>query len=107
MSCNNAQKVTYASYMLIKEAENWWEYTRRQMKAEEQTVTWESFKGKFLQKYFPADLKRKKELEFLWLEQGNMTVGEYAAKFEEMAKYCPYYNLDTNGRSKCANFESV
>lgn len=75
------------------------------MEVEEQAVTWEAFKGKFLQKYFPADLKRKKELEFLRLEQGNMTVGEYAAKFEELAKYCPYYDLDADGRSKCAKFE--
>ncbi|CAL0305282.1 unnamed protein product [Lupinus luteus] len=35
-----------------------------------------------------------------------MTVGEYAAKFEELAKYCPYYDLDSDGRSKCAKFES-
>ncbi|KAF1894784.1 hypothetical protein Lal_00021078 [Lupinus albus] len=50
MSCNDAQKVTYASYMLVKEAETWWEFTRRQMKTEGRVITWIAFKEKFLQK---------------------------------------------------------
>ncbi|KAF1891344.1 hypothetical protein Lal_00016975 [Lupinus albus] len=77
MGCNDVQKVTYASYILVKEAETWWEFTRQQMETEGRVITWISFKEKFLQKYFPADLKRKKEIEFLKLEQGNMSVGEY------------------------------
>ncbi|KAE9587478.1 putative retrotransposon gag domain-containing protein [Lupinus albus] len=85
MGCNDIQKVTYASYMLVKEAETWWEFTQRQMETEGRVITWIAFKEKFLQKYFPADLKRKKEMEFLRLDQGNLLVGEYAAKFEELA----------------------
>ncbi|KAF1858893.1 hypothetical protein Lal_00043028 [Lupinus albus] len=34
MNCTKAHKLTYATYMLVTEAENWWEYTRRQMEAE-------------------------------------------------------------------------
>ncbi|KAF1883351.1 hypothetical protein Lal_00042233 [Lupinus albus] len=56
--------------------------------------------AKFLHKYFLADLKMKKEMEFLKLEQGNMSVGEYAAKFEELARFCPYSELEVDGRSK-------
>ncbi|KAF1874169.1 hypothetical protein Lal_00041615 [Lupinus albus] len=48
----------------------------------------------------------KKETEFLKLEQGNMSVGEYAAKFEELARFCPYSELEVDGRSKCSKFES-
>ncbi|KAF1859977.1 hypothetical protein Lal_00027824 [Lupinus albus] len=33
MSCSDAQRVAYATYMLVKEAENWWEMTRRQMES--------------------------------------------------------------------------
>ncbi|KAF1887829.1 hypothetical protein Lal_00023837 [Lupinus albus] len=105
MSCSDAQRVAYATYMLVKEAENWWEMTRRQMEVEGQIITWGAFKGKFLQKYFPADLKREKEREFLQLEQGNMSVGEYSAKFEELIRYCPYAELELDGRSKCVKFE--
>ncbi|KAF1859170.1 hypothetical protein Lal_00001001 [Lupinus albus] len=105
MNCSEAQKLTYATYMLVTEAENWWEFTRRQMETEGQLISWSTFKAKFLQ-YFPADLKRKKEMEFLKLEQGNMSVGEYAAKFEELARFCPYSELEVDGRSKCSKFES-
>ncbi|KAF1886082.1 hypothetical protein Lal_00021363 [Lupinus albus] len=60
MGCGNVQRVTYASYMLANEAENWWEMSRRQMETEGQVIVWGSFKENILQKYFPADLKRKK-----------------------------------------------
>ncbi|KAF1892476.1 hypothetical protein Lal_00010942 [Lupinus albus] len=42
----------------------------------------------------------------IWvLTQGSLSVGEYAAKFEELARYCPYFEMDTDGSSKCAKFE--
>ncbi|KAF1859073.1 hypothetical protein Lal_00000899 [Lupinus albus] len=106
MNCSEAQKLAYATYMLVTEVENWWEFTRRQIEMEGQLISWSTFKAKFLHKYFPADLKRKKEMEFLKLELGNMSVGEYAAKFEELARFCPYSELEVDGRSKCSKFES-
>jgi len=42
-------------------------------------ITWEVFKQKFLEKYFPEDIRRRKEVEFLNLRQRIMSVGEYAA----------------------------
>ena len=48
-------------------------------------VTWAVFKREFLDKYFPEDVRGKKEIEFLELKQGNMSVTEYAAKFVELA----------------------
>ncbi|KAF1863301.1 hypothetical protein Lal_00031300 [Lupinus albus] len=105
MNYLETQKLAYATYMLVKEAENWWEFTRRQMLAEGQLIASRTFKAKFLHKYFPADLKRKKEMEFLKLEQGNMSVGEYTAKFKELARFCPYSELEVDGRSKCSKFE--
>ena len=37
----------------------------------------------FLRKYFPEDVRGKKEIEFLELKQGSKSVVEYAAKFAE------------------------
>lgn len=37
-------------------------------------------------------MRSKKEIEFLELKQGNLTVVEYAAKFEELVKFCSHYN---------------
>ncbi|KAF1894351.1 hypothetical protein Lal_00027200 [Lupinus albus] len=44
MSYTDAQKVAYATFMLVKEAENWWEIVRRQMETEGQIITWEAFR---------------------------------------------------------------
>ncbi|MCI91771.1 GRAS family transcription factor, partial [Trifolium medium] len=33
-------------------------------------ITLEMFKGEFLKKYFPADIKNKKVVEFMELKQG-------------------------------------
>ncbi|KAF1892663.1 hypothetical protein Lal_00031935 [Lupinus albus] len=90
MNCSEAHKLAYATYMLGTEAENWWEFAIRQMETEGQLISWSTFKAKFLHKYFPVDLKRQKEMVFLKLEQGYMSVEEYAAKFKELARFCPY-----------------
>lgn len=49
-------------------------------------------KNEFLEKYFPGDVHSKKGIEFLQLKQGNMIVIDYAAKFEELVRFCPHYN---------------
>ncbi|KHN06033.1 hypothetical protein glysoja_038002, partial [Glycine soja] len=51
--------------------------------------TWEDFKRVILDKYFPEDVRNKKEMEFLELKQGNMIVAKYATKFEELVRYFP------------------
>ena len=86
MGSTDAQKVTFATFMLMGEAENWWDYARRQLENDGRNLTWELFRNLFLEKYFSEDLRKRKEIEFLELKQGNMSVGEYAAKFEEMSK---------------------
>ena len=78
MTCANANRVTFATFILVEGAENWWRFTKQQLKDEGRQITWEVFKQKFLEKYFPEDLRRKKEVEFLNLCQGIMYVGEYS-----------------------------
>ncbi|XP_050892814.1 uncharacterized protein LOC127098299 [Lathyrus oleraceus] len=52
-------------------------------------------------------MRSKKEIEFLELKQGNMIVVEYAAKFEELVKFCPLYNNVSAEGSKCIKFENI
>jgi len=59
-----------------------------------------------LKKYFPEDLRTRKEVEFLNLKQGSLYVAEYAAKFEELSRFCPYINVKDAMVSKCVKFES-
>ena len=85
MACLEGQKVAFGTYTLLEEVKYWWENTRQCLEVEGQVVTQEVFKRVFLEKYFPEDVRNKKEMEFLELKQGNMTVVEYAAKFEVLS----------------------
>jgi len=87
----------------VEEAEYWWESTCQCLEAEGQVVTWETFKRVFLEKYFLEDV-RNKEIEFLELKQRNMTMAEYAAKFEELVRYFPHYQGRDGKSSKCVKF---
>ena len=87
MECPEDKKVTYATFMLKEEAHHWWTNNRRLVEVAGVAVCWDDFKAIFLEKYFPADVRNRKEAEFLMLQQGDMTVAEYAAKFEELSQY--------------------
>eukprot|EP00256_Glycine_max_P033767 XP_006579243.1 uncharacterized protein LOC102667929 [Glycine max] len=67
-------------------------------------VPWGTFRQTFLEKYFPEDVKNKKEMEFLELKQGSMMVVEYAVKFENLVRYFPHYQGEAGERSKCVKF---
>jgi len=90
--------------MLIGEAEYWWDNTRKLSKNGGININWEVFKTKFLEKYFPNDVRRTKEIEFMQFKQGNMSVGEYASKFEELGKYSTFF-YHPDERMKCIKFE--
>ena len=77
--------------MLAVEADDWWLETCQRLEAAGENVTWVVFHREFLRKYFPEDVRGKKEIEFLELKQGNMSVIEYATKFAELAKCYPHY----------------
>jgi len=59
----------------------------------------------FLEKYLPNDVRRAKEIEFMQLRQGSMTVWEYASKFEELGKYSTFF-YHPEERMKCTKFEN-
>ncbi|XP_058726053.1 uncharacterized protein LOC131597366 [Vicia villosa] len=104
MNCTDVQKVQFGTHMLEKEAEDWWHSTVQTFEEEGMEVTWALFRDAFLDNYFPEDVRGKKEVEFLELKQGNGTLAEYAARFQELIKYCPYYNTMNAERSKCLAF---
>ncbi|XP_050878573.1 uncharacterized protein LOC127082382 [Lathyrus oleraceus] len=66
-----------------------------------------AYKSEFLDKYFPADVRSHKEIEFLELKQSNIYVIDYASKFEELPKYCLHYNGVNVEGSKSVKFENA
>ncbi|RDX65287.1 hypothetical protein CR513_56065, partial [Mucuna pruriens] len=71
-----------------------------------QEVNWDNFKRLFLEKYFPHDIRNKKQVEFLELKQGDDTVVDYVSKFEALVRFCPTYEGVVNEEAKCVKFIS-
>ncbi|KAL0534048.1 hypothetical protein IC582_028325 [Cucumis melo] len=52
-------------------------------------ITWQQFKESFYAKFFSASLRDAKRQEFLYLEQGDMTVEQYDAEFDMLSRFAP------------------
>ncbi|CAA2959117.1 Hypothetical predicted protein, partial [Olea europaea subsp. europaea] len=48
------------------------------------------FKELVEEKFFPIAVRDQKEMEFLRLQQGTMTLVEYERKFEELSRFAPH-----------------
>lgn len=81
MNCFEEKKVRFGTHMLAGEVDDWWVSARSVLDDSGEEITWAVFSRKFLRKCFPEDVRAKKEIEFLELKQGNLSVIEYAAKF--------------------------
>ncbi|XP_011625660.1 uncharacterized protein LOC105421126 [Amborella trichopoda] len=67
------------------------------------TATWENFLVEFDKKYFPNFVQEGKEVEFIQLQQGTMSIEQCIAKFEELFWYAPHI-INTEAR-KARKFE--
>ena len=79
IDCAEELKVRYGTHMLAEEADEWWVDIRTEMEQDGVALTWAVFRRAFPRRYFPEDIRGKKEIEFLELKQGNKTVSEYAS----------------------------
>lgn len=100
------QKVLFGTHMLAEEVEYWWDNARQRLEDAGTEVNWEILKIDFLEKYFPADVCSKKEIEILELKQGNMSVVDYVTKFDELPRSHLHYNGVGAEGSKFIKFES-
>nr|KYP65165.1 hypothetical protein KK1_011394 [Cajanus cajan] len=73
--------------MLVGEAEYWWRGTHHMLIARGIVVNWECFMRVFLEKYFLESVSHAKEVEFMRLHQGGLSVSDYAMRFEHMAHF--------------------
>ena len=62
--------------MFIEEVEFWWIGMKQMMEDKGEDATWENFKVRFLEEYFPDSVRYAKEIEFMQLEQGNLTCSD-------------------------------
>ncbi|KAJ9539086.1 hypothetical protein OSB04_031819 [Centaurea solstitialis] len=84
----NEDKVNYASAMLTERALTWWDATFESLtENERESLSWESFKTRFIEQFCPIDLQWRLEKEFLELKQGSMSVIEYETQFNRKARF--------------------
>lgn len=106
VDCYEEHKVTYATYMLRGEAEDWWIFALQTLPATDDVISRDALKEKFLENYFLKDLWLEKAKEFLELKQGNIIIREYASKFNELMKFQPHYKKGENDEDICTQFEN-
>jgi len=87
MECSARCQVALATYQFKREAE----FRRGSVKpwAGKPELTWKRLKELMDAEYYPRDVKRAKVQEFLSLKQGNTSVLQYAAKFNELGCFAP------------------
>jgi len=86
--CPARFKVALARYQFKGEAEYYWETVKP--RGVEPPITWERLKELMDINFYPRDAKRAKARKCLNLKQGNMSVMEYAAKFNELSRFSPH-----------------
>lgn len=80
-------RIEFATYMFSGEADHWWDAMKDAMDVS--TLEWERFEEMFLGDFIPQAIKSAKEDEFMKLEQREITVSQYAAKFAELSRFAP------------------
>ena len=87
--CNDQEKVLYASGQLQGAAQTWWESYQAARPNNAPATTWNEFVRDFKARHVPTGLVEQKQEEFRNLRMGSMTMSEYHARFEQLARYAP------------------
>ena len=80
-------QVEFATYPLQGEADFWWDSVK--LMRDVRNLTWEEFVNLFHNHYFREIVKDTKMEEFVQLQQNNMSVSQYVAKFLELSRFAP------------------
>ena len=88
MECPARYKVALATYQFEGEVEYWLE-TVKPGEGEDPRI-WERLKKMMDNQYYPRDVRRMKEWEFLSLKQGSLSIMEYVTKFNELSHFAPH-----------------
>ncbi|KAL3740601.1 hypothetical protein ACJRO7_021820 [Eucalyptus globulus] len=100
LNCNDAEKITLAEYQLEGNAKFWWRPSRDTIFPLGTDINWDEFVRAFNRKHFFDCAKNKKITEFVQLEQSELTVDQYEAKFSELSRYDPRLVEDQEEKAK-------
>ena len=86
------------------DAEHWWRSARLLMEATHVAVDWVAFRNAFLERFYPLSAREEQETKFLTLQQGSMTVDEYAAKLESLSRHFRFFAQNVDEVYLCSRF---
>ncbi|XP_062086532.1 uncharacterized protein LOC133792641 [Humulus lupulus] len=87
MQLSHREKVSYAAHTLKKDAKIWWEVVKQTREVNQ--MTWAEFELVFNEKFYNEVVLTAKVSEFTRLQQGDLSVAEYAMTFDRLAKFAP------------------
>ncbi|XP_020245210.1 uncharacterized protein LOC109823340 [Asparagus officinalis] len=100
LNCADEQKVSFAAFMFRGEAEHWWKTTLRLERAAQRQIDWDRFVELMNKKYIPESVRDQWAIEFQGLQQNNMTVQEYEAKFTQLSRFAPHLIAEESDKAK-------
>ncbi|XP_017428757.1 uncharacterized protein LOC108336819 [Vigna angularis] len=101
--CSYENRLAFTEYLLSGEASHWWSSMRTIVEGGNTQITWELFKERFYAEYFPDSVRFPKEIEFLQLVQGNISVFEYADRFKHLIRF---HTVPMSEVWQCRKFEN-
>ncbi|XP_062113219.1 uncharacterized protein LOC133824352 [Humulus lupulus] len=87
MHLNDQEKVSCAAHMLNKDARVWCNAIKQTRDPTQ--MTWADFEVDFNEKYYNSAILTAKMNEFSRFYQVNLSLAEYARKFDRLAKFSP------------------
>ncbi|XP_052732375.1 uncharacterized protein LOC128196187 [Vigna angularis] len=101
--CPDDNRLAFTEYLLTGEASHWWTSMKMILADAQSPISWEVFKSKFYEEYFLDSVRFAKEVEFLQLVQGGMSVSEYTNKFKHLVRF---NTMATSEEWQCRKFEN-
>ncbi|XP_057465238.1 uncharacterized protein LOC130754963 [Actinidia eriantha] len=78
-------RIRAATYQFSGRALTWWDVVKTTHNVA--MMTWADFEREFLDYYFPQVVRNAKRREFLALKQGDLSLVQYAAQFNDLARF--------------------
>ncbi|XP_062118981.1 uncharacterized protein LOC133832686 [Humulus lupulus] len=95
MHLSDREKVSCAAHTLKNDAKIWWEVVKKTREVNQ--MNWIEFELVFNEKFYNEAVLTAKVTEFSRLQQGNLSVAEYARTFNRLANFAPYMvNTETS-----------
>ncbi|XP_017413132.1 uncharacterized protein LOC108324707 [Vigna angularis] len=101
--CPDDSRLAFTEYLLTGEASHWWTSMKALLTDAHSPVNWAVFRTKFYEEYFPDSVRYAKEVEFLQLVQGGISVSEYTNRFKHLVRL---NTMATSEEWQCRKFEN-